>query len=78
MVKYIVKKFVLAKVNDLLKDYSTKVGEVKSSIWKWIVRIEQVSNLFRSLLTKLEDNSIDEIEVDEFKQEIEKVLKEWL
>lgn len=77
MIKYFVKKIVLSNINKVLNKYSTKVDEVKTTTNKWIVRLESILNSLKSLLTKLEDNELSDEEVEQVKDDIEKVVKEW-
>ena len=77
MFTWFVKKVVCGKVNDLLDEYKDNVSKVKDTLQKWISRIDKILFALRSLLSKLEDNQIDNDEIDQTVAEIEKVIAEW-
>ena len=77
MFTWFVKKVVCGKVNDLLDEYKDNVSKVKETLQKWISRIDKILFTLRGLLSKLEDNQIDNDEIDQTVAEIEKVIKEW-
>ena len=77
MFKWFVKKIVCGQVNDLLDEYKDNVSKVKDTLQKWISRIDKILFALRSLLSKLEDNQIDNDEIDQTVAEIEQVIKEW-
>lgn len=77
MFEWIVKKVIVGKVNDLLKQYKGNVEKLRSTLKTWIERIKKVLGCFESALAKLDDN---ELSVDELKQtadEVTKLVKEW-
>lgn len=77
MVKFVIKRYVINKVNGLLDEYKDNVSKVKDTLQKWISRIDKILFALRSLLSKLEDNAIDSEEIDQTVAEIEQVIKEW-
>lgn len=77
MLKFVIKRYVISKVNCLLDEYKDNVSKVKDTLQKWISRIDKILFTLRSLLSKLEDNQIDSEEIDQTVAEIEQVIKEW-
>ena len=77
MVNWIVKKFVIGKVNDLLKKYKGDVDTVRAVLVTWVARLKKILNCFESLLDKIEDNELDENEVKETADEVAQLIKEW-
>ena len=77
MVKFVIKRYVISKVNGLLEEYKDNVSKVKDTLQKWISRIDKILFTLRSLLSKLGDNQIDSEEIDQTVAEIEQVIKEW-
>lgn len=77
MLKFVIKRYIVNKVNGLLDEYKDNVSKVKETLQKWISRIDKILFALRSLLSKLEDNQIDSDEIDQTVAEIEQVIKEW-
>ena len=77
MVKFVIKRYIVNKVNSLLDEYKDNVSKVKDTLQKWISRIDKILFALRSLLSKLGDNQIDGEEIDQTIAEVEKVIKEW-
>ena len=77
MIKFVIKRYIVSKVNSLLDEYKDNVSKVKETLQKWISRIDKILFALRSLLSKLEDNQIDSDEIDQTVAEIEQVIKEW-
>lgn len=77
MVKFVIKRYIINKVNGLLDEYKDNVSKVKDTLQKWISRIDKILFTLRSLLSKLSDNAIDSEEIDQTIAEVEKVIKEW-
>ncbi len=77
MIKWIVQKVIVGKINDLLDQYKDNVSKVRETLKVWIARLDKILFAFRSLLEKLEDNKIDSEEIDQTVAEVEQVIKEW-
>lgn len=77
MFNWIVKKFVIGKVNDLLKKYKGDVDTVRAVLVTWVSRLKKILNCFESLLDKIEDNELDENEAKETADEVAQLIKEW-
>jgi hypothetical protein len=77
MIDWFVKRVICGKVNDLLKDYKNDVEKLRPILSKCIERMKKVLTCFESLLAKIEDNELDATEVQQTKEEITKLIKEW-
>ena len=77
MFEWIVKKVIVGKVNDLLKQYQNDVSKVKETLKVWIGRIKKVLECFESMLAKLDDNELDADELKQTADEVTKLVKEW-
>ena len=77
MLKFVIKRYIISKVNSLLDEYKDNVSKVKDTLQKWISRIDKILFTLRSLLSKLGDNQIDSEAIDQTVAEIEQVIKEW-
>lgn len=77
LIQKVVKKFVIGKVNDLLKKYKGDIDTVRAVLVTWIARLKKVLSCFESLLDKIEDNELDENEAKETADEVAQLIKEW-
>ena len=77
LIKKVVKKFVIGKINDLLKKYKDDVATVREILSRWIGRTQKILDCLKSLSKKIEDNELDENELKETTEEIIVVVKEW-
>ena len=76
LIKKVVKKFVIGKINDLLKKYKDDVATVREILSRWIGRTQKILDCLKSLSKKIEDNELDENELKETTEEIIVVVKE--
>ena len=77
MIKWIMQKVIVGKINDLLDQYKDNVSKVRETLKVWIARLDKILFAFRSLLAKLDDGKIDSEEIDQTVAEVEQVIKEW-
>ena len=77
MLKWIVQKVIVGKINDLLYQYEDNVSNVRETLKVWIARLDKILYAFRSLLEKLDDNKIDSEEIDQTVGDVESVIKNW-
>lgn len=77
LIQKVVKKFVIGKINDLLKKYKDDVATVRTILARWISRTQKILDCLVSLSKKIEDNELDENELKESTEEIIVVVKEW-
>ena len=75
--KWLVKRVILGKVNDLLEVNQTNVVKVKNTIDTWVGRLQKILDCLKNILSKLDDNKLDSEEIDDSVAEIEKVVKSW-
>ena len=77
MMKWLVKRVILGKVNDLLEVNQTNVVKVKNTIDTWVGRLQKILDCLKNILSKLDDNKLDSEEIDDSVAEIQKVVKQW-
>ena len=77
MIDWLIKKFVVGKLNKLLEKNKENVEKIRSTLLVWISRIEKILGCLKSLLAKLEDNKIDSDEVRQTTDDIKKLVGEW-
>lgn len=77
MIKWIVKKYVIGLINNLLKEYQDDVDKVKDLLNLWIARVDKILYALRSMLSKLDDNQLSDDEVEKTIDELTTAIKEW-
>lgn len=77
MIKYIIRKWILNQINNLLSKYETNILTVRNTLTSWIAKLELIITIFKRTLTRLEDNKLTDEEIDDTISDIEKTIKEW-
>ena len=77
MIKYIIRKWILKQINNLLSKYETNILIVRNTLTSWITKLELIITIFKRTLTRLEDNKLTDEEIDDTISDIEKTIKEW-
>ena len=77
MIKYIIRKWILNQINNLLSKYETNILIVRNTLTSWITKLELIITIFKRTLTRLEDNKLTDEEIDDTISDIEKTIKEW-
>lgn len=77
MIKYIIRKWILNQINNLLSKYETNILTVRNTLTSWITKLELLITIFKRTLTRIEDNKLTDEEIDDTISDIEKTIKEW-
>lgn len=77
MIKYIIRKWILNQINNLLSKYETNILIVRNTLTTWITKLELIITIFKRTLTRIEDNKLTDEEIDDTISDIEKTIKEW-
>ena len=77
MIKYIIRKWILKQINNLLSKYETNILTVRNTLTSWITKLELIITIFKRTLTRIEDNKLTDEEIDDTISDIEKTIKEW-
>ena len=77
MIKYIIRKWILKQINNLLTKYETNILTVRNTLTSWITKLELIITIFKRTLTRIEDNKLTDEEIDDTISDIEKTIKEW-
>ena len=77
MIKYIIRKWILKQINNLLSKYETNILTVRNTLTSWITKLELLITIFKRTLTRLEDNKLTDEEIDDTISDVEKTIKEW-
>ena len=77
MIKYIIRKWILKQINNLLSKYETNILTVRNTLTSWITKLELIITIFKRTLTRIEDINLTDEEIDDTISDIEKTIKEW-
>ena len=77
MIKYIIRKWILKQINNLLSKYETNILIVRNTLTSWITKLELIITIFKRTLTRIEDNNLTDEEIDDTIYDIEKTIKGW-
>lgn len=77
MIKYIIRKWILKQINNLLSKYETNILTVRNTLTSWITKLELLITIFKRTLTRIEDNKLTDEEIDDTISDVENTIKEW-
>lgn len=77
MIKYIIRKWILKQINNLLSKYETNILTVRNTLTSWITKLELIITIFKRTLTRIEDNKLTDEEIDDTISDVENTIKEW-
>lgn len=71
------RKFILKKVNEILKEKKTSVESCKRTVDLWQSRVQLILDSVKSLSQKLDDGQIDDKEIEAFVDELKQTIESW-
>ena len=81
MIKSIVislaKKYIISAINDLLEKNKENVGYICEKINYWTTKLTIIIELLKKINARCSDGNIDDEEVDQTVEEIEKIIKKF-
>lgn len=77
MLKYVVRKFLMSKLNSILEKYQEDVLTVRNRLTSMITQLELVITAFKRVLKRLDDGKLTDEEVDETIADVDRIIKEW-
>lgn len=77
MLKYVVRKFLMSKLNSILEKYQEDVLTVRNRLTSMITQLELVITAFKRVLTRLDDGKLTDEEVDETIADVDRIIREW-
>lgn len=77
MIKWLVKKYVVGKVNDLLEEHKEDVSKVTQIIEVWVKRLQSVIESLNKINARVADGKVDASEIDDSVKDIEEIIKGW-
>lgn len=73
----LIKRFVLRKLNALVKDHAGNIDAIKSTVELWSRRVDSVQSFLESILRKLDDGEITTEELRAIPSEFEELTRGW-
>ena len=71
------KKYIISSLNDLLEKNKSNVEKICAKISYWIEKLSLIIELLKKINTRCSDGNIDDQEVDQTVDEIEKIVKKF-
>lgn len=71
------KKYIISAINDLLEKNKDNVGYICEKINYWTTKLSLIIELLKRISSRCSDGNLDDKEVDQTVDEIEKIIKEF-
>ena len=71
------KKYIISAINDLLEKNKENVGYICEKINYWTTKLTLIIELLKRISSRCSDGNLDDTEVDQTVEEIEKIIKEF-
>ena len=71
------KKYIISSLNDLLDKNKENVGYICEKINYWTTKLSLIIELLKRISSRCSDGKLDDTEVDQTVEEIEKIVKEF-
>ena len=71
------KKYIISSLNDLLDKNKENVGYICEKINYWTTKLTVIVELLKRISSRCSDGNLDDTEVDQTVEEIEKIIKEF-
>ena len=71
------KKYIISAINDLLEKNKENVGYICEKINYWTTKLSIIIELLKKISSRCSDGKLDDTEVDQTVNEIEKIVKEF-
>ena len=71
------KKYIISSLNDLLEKNKENVGFICEKINYWTTKLTVIIELLKRISSRCSDGNLDDTEVDQTVNEIEKIIKEF-
>jgi len=73
----VLRKFIIGRLNDLLEAKQEDVQKAKEMVELWNGRAQKVSQALSAILSKLDDNKLDDEELEQAVDELRRLVGEW-
>lgn len=71
------KKYIISAINDLLEKNKENVGYICEKINYWTTKLSLIIELLKKISSRCSDGNLDDKEVNQTVDEIEKLIKEF-
>lgn len=71
------KKYIISSLNDLLEKNKENVGYICGKINYWTTKLTVIVELLKRISSRCSDGNLNDTEVDQTVEEIEKIIKEF-
>ena len=71
------KKYIISSLNDLLEKNKENVGYICEKINYWTTKLTLIIELLKRISSRCSDGNLNDTEVDQTVEEIEKIIKEF-
>lgn len=71
------KKYVISTINELLEKNKENVGYICEKINYWTTKLTVIIELLKKISSRCSDGKLEDEEVDQTVDEIEKIIKEF-
>ena len=75
MIAFLVKSWLIGKINDVLRNSNVK--SVKANVGTWVNRLESIVKVLQNVLKRLSDDELSNDELDASINDIESVIRGW-
>ena len=75
MIAFLVKGWLIGKINDVLRNSNVK--SVKANVGTWVNRLESIVNVLQNVLKRVSDDELSNDELDASINDIETVIRGW-
>lgn len=77
MIKCLVKRWIVSKINHAISSHMDDVDKSRSIVTTWTERLERLLVYVKTINTYLDDGKIDGDEIECAVKDINKIVKEW-
>ena len=71
------KKYIISSLNDLLEKNKENVGYICEKINYWTTKLSLIIELLKRISSRCSDGKLDDNEVDQTVNDLEKIIKEF-
>ena len=71
------KKYIISAINDLFEKNKSNVGYICEKINYWTTKLTLIIELLKRISSRCSDGKLEDDEVDQTVEEIEKIIKEF-
>ena len=75
MIAFLVKSWLIGKINDVLRNSNVK--SVKANVGTWVNRLESIVKVLQNVLKRVSDDELINDELDASINDIESVIRGW-